>query len=277
MDEAMPNDETIDGFNNLLLLSMRGSQLSGNIPLWLNKLTNLEILMLQNNKLTGPLPTWISTLNSLFVLDISNNSLTGEIPNTLMDMQSLKSRQFNPRVFELPFYADRSIYIRVFSSFVTSLSLGNNNFTGVIPWEIGQLKALEVLSLMFNNLSGEIPQTICNLVNLQGLDLSNNHLTGEIPSGLKNLHFLGGFNVSNNDLEGPVPTGGQLDAFPSSSFDGNPKLCGLMLTHHCGSAEAPQEISTHEFSNKVIFAIAFGVFFGIGVLLDHTVLVKFIG
>jgi hypothetical protein len=71
------------------------------------------------------------------------------------------------------------------------------------------------------------------------LDLSSNHLIGAIPLALDNLHFLSKLNVSHNDLEGPIPSVGQLSTFPSSSFDGNPNLCGIMVAKLCGLAEAP--------------------------------------
>ena len=150
----------------------------------------------------------------------------------------LESDKTAPKVFELPVYLKGPFkqYLMP-SAFPKVLNLGVNNFTGLIPEKIGQLKALISLNLSSNRLSGEIPQPICNLTNLQVLDLSGNHLTGAIPSALNNLHFLSKFNISNNDLEGPIPTVGQLSTFSNTSYDGNPKLCGPMLVHHCGSAE----------------------------------------
>lgn len=40
--EAMPEDETIEGFQNLRILSLARCSLSGKIPLWLSKLMNLK-------------------------------------------------------------------------------------------------------------------------------------------------------------------------------------------------------------------------------------------
>ncbi|GJM90233.1 hypothetical protein PR202_ga06493 [Eleusine coracana subsp. coracana] len=264
MNEKMPDDDTIDGFEGLQVLDIGGCLLSGKIPSWIAKLANLKMLLLDGNKLNGPIPTWISTLNFLFSVDISDNSLTGEIPTALMNMPMLTSEKaayMDPSVFDLPVYEDQSFQYRVTSAFPKVLKLASNKFTGGIPPEIGQLKALTELNVSFNNLTGPIPPSISNLTNLQKLDLSNNNLTGAIPAGLENLCFLSAFNISNNDLEGPIPTGGQFSTFQNSSFDGNPKLCGSSLTNQCGSAKTPR-ILTKQSNKKIIFAIAFGVFFG---------------
>ncbi|CAM0946833.1 unnamed protein product [Alopecurus aequalis] len=262
MHESMPQHDSIDGFGNLQVLSINDGSLSGKIPHWLSNLTNLGMLFLHNNQLSGTIPDWISSLNFLFYLDVSNNTLTGNIPTALMEMQMLESDKTAPKVFELPvYYKSPFIQYLMPSAFPKVLNLGINNFTGLIPDKIGQLKALISLNLSSNRLSGEIPWPICNLTNLQVLDLSVNHLTGVIPAALNNLHFLSKFNISNNDLEGPIPTVGQLSTFPNSSYDGNPKLCGPMLVNHCGSAETPL-ISQKHRKRKGVFALALGVFLG---------------
>ncbi|KAK3152167.1 hypothetical protein QOZ80_2BG0155320 [Eleusine coracana subsp. coracana] len=269
----MPEDDRIFGFENIQVLALNGCSLSGKLPLWLSKLTNLEVLLLYGNQLTGSIPDWINSLTHLFHINISNNSLTGEILKALMDMRMLKVDKVAPKVFDLPVYKSQSLQYSTPISFSTMLNIGINNITGIIPKEIGQLKALISLNLNSNKLTGVFPESICNLTNLEVLNLSVNHLTGAIPTALNNLHFLSKFNVSDNDLEGSIPTTGQLSTFPSSSFDGNPKLCGPVLAHHCGSEEtifSPKQ--TDEKVGKVIFAIAFGAFFGVGVLYDQAVL-----
>ncbi|RCV05415.1 hypothetical protein SETIT_1G082600v2 [Setaria italica] len=278
--EAMPEDEKFGGFQNLRALSISECSLSGKIPLWLSKLKNLEMLFLQRNQLTGPIPAWIKNLTSLFHLDLSYNNLSGEIPIALMEMPMLTTEiAAIHSVFELPVYLGHSLQYRIISTFPKTLDLGHNNFTGAIPHEIIQLKLLAKLNFSFNALSGEIPQQLGNLTNLQILDLSSNHLTGAIPLALNNLHFLSKFNVSHNDLEGPIPSVGQLSTFPSSSFDGNPKLCGTMVARLCGSDEAPPVSvpSTEQSIKRMAFVIAFLTFFGVGVLYDQIVLSRYFG
>ncbi|VAH00216.1 unnamed protein product [Triticum turgidum subsp. durum] len=284
MREAMPQDETMDGFDNLQALGIDHCSLTGKMPTWVSKLKNLEVLLLNHNRLEGQLPSWIKDLNCLLYLNLSNNTLSGKIPTELLDMTMLKSikpaAHLDPSYFALPIYMTFWHQYRQASAFPEVLDLSNNNFTGRIPGDIGQLEALNTLNLSFNRLDGEIPHSLCNLTNLQVLDLSSNLLTGEIPAALKNLHFLSKFNVSNNDLEGPVPTEGQLSTFPNSSFDGNPKLCGSMLSHQCNpnypTEAAPTSIMiTRDCSEKIIFAVAFAVSFGLGVLYEQLVLSTF--
>jgi Leucine-rich repeat (LRR) protein len=278
--ELMPQDDIIDGFENLQVLSITGCQLWGKIPLWISRLTHLEMLMINRNQLTGPIPGWINSLSYLFYMTLSENRLTAEIPLTLMDMPMLKSTETHsdPRVFEMPTYSGLALEYRVITSYPRLLNLSHNYITGAIPPRIGQLKMLAVLDFSFNKLSGQIPQSTCNLTTLQVLDLSSNNITGAIPAALNGLNFLSAFNISNNDLEGPVPSGGQFNTFQSSSFNGNPKLCGSMLTHKCGSTQVHTIILQRKQTDyKVAFVIAFSAFFGVGVLYDQLVLSRYFG
>ena len=282
--ETMPDYDAFYGFKNLKGLAISDCSLYGNLPNWLSKLKLLQALLLNNNQLSGPIPAWINTLNFLFYIDMSNNSLTGDIPVALMEMPMLeqaKSDQnfLDTSVFPFPLYLAPFLQYRTTNGFPRTINLGYNKLTGVIPPELGDLKGLLVLNLSINNLYGEIPESIGNLVNLQVLDLSYNNLTGAIPSTLEMLHFLSKFNISNNDMVGPIPTGGQFSTFPDSSFVGNPKLCGPTLARHCSSTDAaavPVVTSTEQHIDKVIFAIAFGIFFGLGVLHDQMVLYRYI-
>ncbi|XP_073036322.1 uncharacterized protein [Primulina eburnea] len=86
------------------------------------------------------------------------------------------------------------------------LDIGQNKMTGEIPSELGNLK-LEILSFSSNGLSGSIPVSIFNISTLTDLGLSFNYFGGQLPRNmgisLPNLEFLA---LSTNNLSGAIPS-----------------------------------------------------------------------
>jgi hypothetical protein len=68
------------------------------------------------------------------------------------------------------------------------MRLGQNQLTGGVPKELGQLKALQTLYLHQNQLTGGIPKELGQLEALQQLFLHQNQL--DIPKGAP-LHGSG--------------------------------------------------------------------------------------
>ncbi|KAH7856818.1 hypothetical protein Vadar_005848 [Vaccinium darrowii] len=137
------------------------------------------------------------------------------------------------------------------------LSLHDNGIGGSIPGEISNCRNLSHLYLNSNGFSGDLPSSFSQLRNLKRLVLSNNSFSGPLPnmSGVSVLSYLvqnnqfSGvipeldfstlelFNVSYNNLSGPIPdVGGR---FTSSSFLGNPELCGKPLSNVCPPPPPP--------------------------------------
>ena len=87
------------------------------------------------------------------------------------------------------------------------INLNNNNLSGIIPEEIGYIKALKFLNFGNNpKLSGNIPNSIGNLHNLALLSISNCKLTGEIPEEIGRLQHLWRIDLGNNQLTGSIPS-----------------------------------------------------------------------
>jgi len=107
------------------------------------------------------------TIPATNTLDLSNQNLT-KVPDYVFNMTNLEE-----------------------------LNVSNNQLTGAIQSQIGQLKKLKVLNASNNQMTG-VPAEVGQLLNLQILDLSNNQLTG-LPNELANLKNLKTFNISGNN------------------------------------------------------------------------------
>eukprot|EP01018_Ginkgo_biloba_P006851 Gb_34421 [translate_table: standard] len=152
----------------------------------------------------------LNQLDQLRVLSLKGNALTGPIPD-LSGLSNLKS-----------------------------LFLDHNKFTGSIPESLHSLHRLRVAILSDNSLSGEIPKSLLGLQRLSVLQLQNNGLNGTIPAFNQSTMKL--FNVSNNRLSGAIPNTVAMSALNSSSFLGNPELCGSPLPRSCYITPSPSPI-----------------------------------
>ncbi len=88
---------------------------------------------------------------------------------------------------------------------VTELYLYNNELSGSIPPELGNLTNLQVLGLPLNQLSGSIPPELGRLTNVTFFALFSNQLTGSIPPALGNLTNVQYLSLAGNQLRGNIP------------------------------------------------------------------------
>ena len=91
------------------------------------------------------------------------------------------------------------------AGFVTELSLEDNDLTGTLPAQLGNLAQLERLVLDGNRLSGRIPPELGRLGRLTMLNLRGNQLDGSIPAELGALTSLDTLDLFSNDLSGTIP------------------------------------------------------------------------
>jgi len=109
---------------------------------------------------------------------------------------------------------------------IKKLRLYNNQLTGTLPPEIGNLKQLSQLTLDINQLRGNLPPELGNLTNLESLSLQKNLLSGELPSELEKLKNLRTLLVHKNQLSGSIPIELiNLNNLSLFTFYGNPDLC----------------------------------------------------
>ena len=85
------------------------------------------------------------------------------------------------------------------------LVITESYLTGSIPAELGQLTNLRKLSLGSRQLTGSIPAELSQLINLEILILVFSRFTGSIPAELGQLNNLTYLGLHNNQLTGSIP------------------------------------------------------------------------
>ena len=109
---------------------------------------------------------------------------------------------------------------------VTTLYLAENNLTGTIPTELGQMGRVHTLSLGDNELNGTIPPELGNLTNLEFMHIYDTQLSGTVPPEFGNLSNLKSLVLRDNKLTGALPSElTNLTKVFGLHFGGNDGLC----------------------------------------------------
>ena len=133
---------------------------------------------------------------------------------------------------------------------VETLALRNNELSGSIPAQIGDLQGLLSLFLESNQLSGSIPAQIGNLTNLQNLRIDRNELSGSIPAQIGDLDNLMELQLFNNQLSGSIPAQiGGLDSLTTLDLSSN-RLTGS-IPAQIGDMTALQILTSSEAEGEL--------------------------
>ena len=174
-----------------------GTVLPGEVAM----LNNLYALILTSTRLGGKIPDIFVPMKNLRVLDLDDCVFTGTVPSSIGALFNLEELRLNDNIFEgpLPDLFWNHDYLRV-------LELQKNLFTGAISKSIFSLGAsLEDLRIGDNELTGTIPTQIGNLRNLERFWAYTNQLTGKIPTQIGQLSLLHDLAIDDNRLSGAIP------------------------------------------------------------------------
>ncbi|KAG7568096.1 Leucine-rich repeat [Arabidopsis thaliana x Arabidopsis arenosa] len=245
--------------NDIRILLLRGNNLTGSIPRQLCHLSTIEVLDLSNNKLNGYVPSCLFNLSSgeteqemfgalygiffnleRFKLDIYKFTFVVEELVVQYKTYGEIGIEFASKQRYESYTAGRLEYKGVLD-YMYGMDLSNNELSGVIPTELGDLPKVKALNLSHNFLSSSIPSSFSKLTDIESLDLSYNMLHGSIPYQLNMLTFLEVFDVSHNNLSGIIPQGKQFNTFKESSYLDNPLLCGPPTDISCEAKNSTEE------------------------------------
>ncbi|XP_065872011.1 receptor-like protein kinase 7 [Euphorbia lathyris] len=261
--------------NKLHWLYLSNCSIKGQIPEEISNLTLLENLELSDNQVFGEIPQGIGKLSKLWQFEIYNNSLTGKLPAGFGNLTSLvnfdaSTNYLEGDIMELRYLKQLSslqLFENQFSGEIpeefgemkhlTGVSLYKNKFTGALPEKIGSWGDFIFIDVSENFFTGQIPPDMCKNGKMTDLLILQNNFTGQIPESYSNCKSLIRLRMNNNSLSGSVPAGiwGLPDLivvdFSMNQFEGpltpdigNAKSLGLLiLTNNRFSGELPAAIS----------------------------------
>ncbi|KAK9996567.1 hypothetical protein SO802_021253 [Lithocarpus litseifolius] len=180
-------------------LVLEANQLDGHLPENLGNLSNLKRLVLNANNFTGPIPETFGKLTNLTEFRIDGTAISGKIPGFIGNWSKLDRLDMQGTFMEGPIPVTISLL-----SNLTELRISDLKGLSIEFPNLKDLKKLEYLVLRNCLIAGSIPGYIGELESLKKLDLSFNKLSGPIPDAFWNRE-LDDMYLTNNSLSGEVP------------------------------------------------------------------------
>ena len=185
---------------NLEIFHVESCNVSGPLPPFLSSMTSLRELLIRKNPMSSSIPSdYFERITNLTSLTITTCSITGSLPSSLqalsnLDFLALSFNSFNSTIydFEMPR--------------LTRLILNDNDFSGTVPFKLGNLESLEVLQLSSNMLTGSLPHELSRLSRLTTLRIANNLLSSTIPDSIGSMTLLRHLELGANRITGNIPT-----------------------------------------------------------------------
>ncbi|KAL4196099.1 hypothetical protein AMTRI_Chr04g181650 [Amborella trichopoda] len=156
------------------------------IPESLKELISLVNFSANTVNLYGEIPDIFSALPSLNTLALAYNNLYGNLPQSFSGSPVrflwLNNQNQNQQVSKL----NGSISVIQNMTGLVQVWLHSNHFSGPLP-DFSGLTSLEELRLRDNEFTGLVPKSLTNLKSLQNISLTNNHFQGPLPQFLPSI------------------------------------------------------------------------------------------
>ncbi|XP_059431535.1 MDIS1-interacting receptor like kinase 2-like [Corylus avellana] len=190
-------------FLNLTRFDLSHNHLCGPITSEIGRLTELclTVLDLSQNKFNGTVPESLFTnLGKLELLYLFDNLFRGPLSPNISHLSKLKYLRLGVNQFSglIPEDIGAILNLRIIGMF-------NNSLEGRILCSLGQLKGLSILRLGMNSLNFTIPSELGFCANLTELGLATNSFTGEIPPEISLFTKLKYLYLYSNQLSGSIP------------------------------------------------------------------------
>ncbi|KAK9204387.1 hypothetical protein WN943_014647 [Citrus x changshan-huyou] len=167
-----------------------------------SNLTKLSLLHLGSTNLSLIKPFSLLNLSSTMTdLDLSGTRIQGNFPDQIFLLPNLRVLYLCGNI-HLTGYLPKCNW----SSPLRELDLSLSDFSGEIPYSIGNLLFLETVDITYCNFMGSIPTSTGNLSKATEILFASNHLTGQLPHHVSGLLYLTNLDLFGNSLQGKVPS-----------------------------------------------------------------------